>query len=738
MSSSEKTTSVHKPNKHALGSPAAECLYQAKLSPDPITLEDQWLKISFDRATGALIELVNKTTEWNVIDRPETGQSFRAFLSQPDSLYNVAMGNQSPLSRVAVRDGGRVAEFGWTELNTGSHQLPIEFTGIVELVSGRLEFKGEIRNRSNYQLNTISWPFLGHLTLPKGATTLVRENLDYGTLRQTPLFPRMKNEKGYFGTNFPIQLEGKGAHAGAGTSGIHLLQRFVLINAGTQGLYLGVHEDQVGEMVCFINELRPGWLESIFGTVPTTPTVEEFPVGLTLEAMHYPFVNPQETRSLARIVMSPYQGDWAEAVGALKRWREQVFQPVRNPGWLDEVHAWQQLQIGSSEDDLRTRFVDLPTRVASLPENQVSALQLVGWNDGGQDRGNPSHDPDPRLGSWEDLHKAIAEIEASGVRVILFNKFVWADATRPDFPEMVSSMAKDPYGLTYFHPGWEYQTPVQLMSINTRRLAIACLHDPSWVERCLREFRKSIELGASGILYDEAFHHWSATHCFASNHGHRVPATLWSADYNFGLKLRQTVENEIGSDDFLLAAEAPYDLQQQHYGLSYFRIGPDHIPVERYLDPYYPIMIAVIGFDDREMLNRALLFRYIISYEPFNFKGDLTDYPTTLEYGRKIDELRRRYSDYLWHAAYQHHRGAQVRSSDETPAQFAVFKNEKTSKRAVVVLNDSADTELVVGVTLDPPSESLQFVCPESQEPQSTDGKDVRVAPRSALVVLER
>jgi hypothetical protein len=102
---------------------------------------------------------------------------------------------------------------------------------------------------------------LGHLALPEGATTLVRENLDYGTLRQTPLFPRMKNEKGYFGTNFPIQLEGKGTHAGAETSGIHLLQRFVLINAGTQGIYLGVHEDQVEEMVCFINELRPGWLD---------------------------------------------------------------------------------------------------------------------------------------------------------------------------------------------------------------------------------------------------------------------------------------------------------------------------------------------------------------------------------------------------------------------------------------------------------------------------------------------
>ncbi|MBV8968426.1 MAG: hypothetical protein JO331_05120, partial [Verrucomicrobia bacterium] len=183
MSSSEKTTAAREPTNHAPGSPAAECLQHAKLSPEPVTLEDQWIKVSFDRGTGALIELVNKTTGWSVIGRPEMGQSFRAFLSQPHSLYNVVLGNQSPLARVELRDEGRVAEFVWTELNTGIHHLAIEFSGIVELVSGQLEFKGEIRNRSDYRLNTISWPFLGHLTLPENATTLVRENLDYGTLR---------------------------------------------------------------------------------------------------------------------------------------------------------------------------------------------------------------------------------------------------------------------------------------------------------------------------------------------------------------------------------------------------------------------------------------------------------------------------------------------------------------------------------------------------------------------------
>ncbi|MBV9489166.1 MAG: hypothetical protein JO069_05505 [Verrucomicrobia bacterium] len=48
------------------------------------------------------------------------------------------------------------------------------------------------------------------------------------------------------------------------------------------------------------------------------------------------------------------------------------------------------------------------------------------------------------------------------------------------------------------------------------------------------------------------------------------------------------------------------------------------------------MMIAVTGFDDREPINQALLYRYIISYEPFNFKGDADDFPSMTAYERKV------------------------------------------------------------------------------------------------------
>ena len=64
-------------------------------------------------------------------------------------------------------------------------------------------------------------------------------------------------------------------------------------------------------------------------------------------------------------------------------------------------------------------------------------------------------------------------------------------------------------------------------------------------------------------------------------------------------------------------------------------------------------MTAVTGFNDRNMINQCLLYRYIISYEPYNFKGRLDDYPLTMAYGRQMDALRSELRDYFWDGEFR-------------------------------------------------------------------------------------
>ncbi|HYY26769.1 MAG TPA: DUF6259 domain-containing protein [Chthoniobacterales bacterium] len=716
------------------GSPSVEDWWNEGAGREPLILEDQKVRAVFDAKTGAWIDYQHKATGWKALKRAELGQSFRAYVTWKDRLFNPVSGLRCRLARATIDVSSRQINLEWDRLQTsGGTALAVNLFTEVRLEEGRLKFSGRLKNGSDATITTLSWPVVGDLVPPAPTDSLFRENLDYGTMKRTPLWPRMGNERGYYGTNYPMQIEGKGSLVPGIPGAYHFPQRFVLLSADTQGIYIGVHDTSARQMVCFQSELRPGYLDSFHAISPDLSRVGETPVHLTFESVHYPFAAPCETTELPDIVIEVYSGDWHSGIDIYRRWRATWYCRAPGPDWIHEVHSWQQIQIGSAEDDLRTPFRDLPNRASQLADNGVTALQLVGWNQGGQDRGNPLHDPDERLGTWEDLKTAISKIESLGVRVILFNKFVWADVTRPDYSSFLKSAAVDPYGMPYYHPGYEYQTPVQWMSINNRRFMVACLHDPDWIDLCKREFEKSLSLGASGVLYDEAFHHYAATHCFSGEHGHRVPATLASADLTLGHTFRELLHQR---SNFLLCAEAPFDLQHQHYGLSYYRIFDGHIPAERYADPFYPIMIAVTGFDDREMINRALLYRYIISYEPYNFKGNLSDFPLTVEYGKRVDAFRARYSDYLWNAEFQDSIGAKIDSAAGGSISYSVFWNPERRLRAVVLINDDRGSEHEVTLELDG-TPSLFCASPEFPELESC-GSKILVPPRSAVVVFQK
>jgi hypothetical protein len=692
--------------------------------PDIVSLENGTLRVSFDAHSGALVGLESKLTGWRIQNRRELGRSFVMFAPMPDRHFNPILGEKNPLAGMEKSSDGKSITFIWKDLESEhAGRLDITLKGTATLDENGLTFDAAIANHSALVVNSVSYPILGDLAAPEGEKSLTRINMEYAAMRRTPLFPDFSNERGYFGVDYPIQM--------VPTPG----RPFVLVSAGQHGLYAGDHDTTSMELIQWTFELKPGYVDSLDNKDPAGESISGHPVSIVFSVTHFPITAAGESMVLSRVVLQPYKGTWHHGIDIYKQWRGTWFKRPPAPAWSQQVHSWQQLNIDSSEDDLRLRYEDLPKIGRDCAKYGVKAIQLVGWNNGGQDRGNPSHDTDPRLGTKEQLRDAIAQIQGMGVNIILFNKYTWSDITTEWFrKELIRYAALDPYGDYYQYQGYRYQTPTQLAEINPRRFAVMCMNSPRWREVCAHEFQKSIDLGAAGILYDEVQHHGTANYCFSADHGHHMPADIYAGDALLGAELRK-IAAESGRE-FLFSGEAPYDLELRHYSLSYFRIGADHVPLHRYIDPYQPMMVAATGFNDREMINACLRFRYVICYEPYNFKGHLDDFPLTMEYGRKVDALRSRYKDYLWDAEFWDTLGAEVLVDGKPCTSYSVFGHPETAKRAVVIVNQSEPKPITATVRLTERAGKLVSVTPERPDPQSSSGTLI-IPPRSAAVLLE-
>lgn len=687
---------------------------------EDVILQDGKVLVAFDRNSGALTRLEDKANHWIVERRPELAISFRLHAPLPNRRDNFVLGSRQKASEVSKVGENKVI-LKWKDLlSEHGGTLPITFSASVTLEDGALRFEGKLINNSKLTVETLEYPYLGDLTPPSPDTPMQARAMWYDNLESSPIYPTFRNEKGYWGIFYPTKVFES------------YRSLFCLIQTPGQGLYVQMGDASQRYLLEYTFEQHPGLLDSADDRVPLPDQIDGRPVHLIFRATHFLFVRPHSTSTLAPVILQAYGGDWHSGVDIYKRWRATWFRQSHVPEWVTDIHSWLQLQINSPEQDYRVPYVELPKYAEECARNGVKAIQLVGWNRGGQDGGDPAQDTDPGLGTWQQLHDAIAQIQAMGVKVILFGKLNWADKTTSWYKnELFKYASTDPYGIEYEQGGYSYFTPTQLAAINNHRRAVMDFMDPAYRQIASKEFEKILRLGASGWLFDENCHHGPVKYSFAGDHGYQAPGFIYGGDMPMGSELRSAAD--IIDKDFLFAGEGHQDWLEQYYPLAYFRIDNNSTPVERYIDPHAPLIVAVTGFDDREKLNLILLDRYIISYEPYNFKGHVTDFSMTLEYGKKIDELRRRYKAWLWDAEFRDTLGAKVTANGAT--RYSVFLTH-SGKRAVVIVNQ--EPEKTIEAHLDLPNAGHLLVATPEQPDARLSTTNLDIPARSAVIVLEQ
>ena len=661
---------------------------------DEIVLQDGQVLAVFDNESGTLVRLENGATHWVADHRPDLSVPFRLNMFLPGQKHDLVY-REKHHAVEAQKISSQEIHLRWHDLvDEHGGPLPISLTADVTLTNGALVFTTEVVNRSPRMIESVDYPYVGDFNEAPEGTPLTVKHMWYGNLPSEDISRK---------------------------PGVQSKQSlFCLMQSSKTGLYVEMHDPTQPYLLNFIFDRR-----SLTGS-SNSPTRTEF------HTSHIAYVHPNSTVTLAPVVMKFYEGDWHAGVDLYKAWRATWFKQPHLPAWIQGVNSWQQLQICSPEQDFRVPYTNLITYAQQCVDNGVSAIQLVGWNHWGQDGGDPAQDIEPGLGTWQQLHDFIAQSQGKGVKVILFAKLNWADLKMPWYTnELYKYECTDPNGKRYEQGGYQYFTPTQLANINVRRRAVMDFCDPTYRDVATKEFEKILALGSEGWLWDEVCHHSTVLYNYASGHGYNPPGYIYGGDLLLSAQLRAAADKV--NPEFLFSGEGPEDWLCQYFPCSYFRINADSVPVCRYIDSEEPLMVSVTGFDDREMLNLILMDRYMIEYEPYNFKGYLEDFPLTLAYGKKIDALRRKYKEYLWDATFQDTLGARVTSDGNS--RYSVFVTA-TGKRAVVVVNMEPSKSINAKLELPHPGK-LVAATPENLNAKSADGL-LKIPPRSAVVVMEK
>lgn len=683
------------------------------------------LHLEVSTLTGAVVGLTYQ--DWPVLARPELGESFRLLVPVPGRRANWARGSEQSSPECDVTDNA--IHCTWHNIrDEHGAEHPITVRTVITAEADRIVFAAAVSNDGPAVVENVYFPDLGDVAAPPDTGTLRTFGYQYGTARRTNLRPRFTNFPGYFGVEHPTYTDGPTISAPQ--------MPWILLEDGQRGIYLGVDLPS-SEPVSWLAELLPGYSDSLESSVPPELSIAGQPVAVHAAAVHLPFLAAGEQRELTPVALTGYSGDWHAGVDHYVRRREQWgMRQSAGPAWSREPGSWLQFQMNSPEGERRVRFAELPAIARECVEAGISTIQLVGWNEGGQDQNNPSHDPDEALGGRTELVRAIDDCHQLGVRIILFSKFTWADrATQRFRDELVDLAVKDPYGDYYQHPGYRYQTVTQLLDVNTKRLIPMCFGSERYQQICEEEFDKLIDYGAAGMLYDEAQHHGPALLCFAPDHGHRQAWPVYAADRELIARLRR--RPGVG-EAFLFAGEIPYDWMFEQYDLGYLRTEDvNHIPLSRYLRPHVQLMTAITGFDDRNMVNQCLLYRYVMSFEPYNFKGRPSDAPQTLEYGAQATALRTDLREWLWDGTFVDTLGVVATRSDGASHHPATGFRHADGSLAAVIANYS-DQPAEVTLALDGRSAAdLSYRLVDASTWHRV-GSALHLPPRSAAVALPR
>lgn len=648
-------------------------------SSERTTLENQYYRVDVDPVNGLIVRLRDKIGGLELITEPRLADNFRLLVPLPELEGNYILGKQQRLSSLRKRDGGLNLEWAGPLTNDqGGFAISVSMS--IELVENRIEFRLQVRNGSENRVAETWYPVLGGVT-GVGDRSDTQEIVPFmGGTSETDLFKDFPSMMGigipfpecFWSYPFPMPMP------------------WIDISNSKlkRGMYFACH-DTICRFKTVRCELHPGADSRQYGgNWPRTDDVgEEVPLGLKIHWTQFPYIKPGESFAGPPVVVQFHEGDWHESAALYRSWFRSSFE-LKNPrdGWISREMAFQDTMFLLPEGNVLWKFKDIPRWAQSALRHGVKSVLISGWNVGGHDSHYPAYEPDPRLGTWQDLATGIQACHKLGVRVFFFANIQPVDEATDAYKKDLRRFAStDPWGCNYASYGFGMGSLGARLGFTSRPLINVSPGFPEFRQLIVGKMKKLAELGADGVHIDKV---WPIV---GLDFNPDIPLSPDQATSEGKLRTLDEILRACRAvnPEFCISTESAWDrtLSYANVAWAWHANAKDHVPALKFTFPEWIPGLAAPQPYDFTPVNNAVRYGHQIFLGPGNYTESMDYAPMTrlCSYVEEILRIREMEKDTIFFGEFLDERGIQVEKPEEVRATS--FRDPKTGRRACVLVN---------------------------------------------------
>ena len=629
------------------------CFFPAvAVGQGPVVLDTGQLRLEIDPGNGAIARIVDKQGQICLAPVGGLADSFRLILRAADKKNKVILGRSQKLTALSKASGGLDLAWDGPLLDTegGTHSLRVRTE--IRPAGPSLEFRLFLQNDTAHHVAEAWYPLVGGLT---GFGRLEAEGETFVMLpTASPTIKRLALPFGEGALQYPGQM--------------NMSYSSIYNTKANRAMYFASH-DTVARLKYY------RFFE------------ESSPVGKDVFAciQHVPFTPPGKAFEGSPVVLRFHDGTWEAAGPIYREWFTKTFglmDPSRS--WIRRQSFIQDTMFLLPEGTLNCTFQDIPRWAKDARDHGVTAVLISGWHRGGHDNGYPHYEPDPRLGTYDDLRRGLEACHKMGVRVYFFVNYqpvmIESDWFKKELNRYVEMREDGGYGAC----GWGMGTLWARMG-NAKPMTSVDPSFPEYRDALLRQFLKLVEVGADGLHVDKM---WPSPLNFNPRCEFGPDTSTWEG----AIRLTRTLFDEARriNPNFAMSFECNWD-RMLEFGNAIWWVG--NMSLVRSVFPEMIETRAITSPYDYLGVNRAVQFSQVGLVGPLNYCRSVGWEPWKglAEYLREVKRIQDALSEAVFFGEVLGHAQIELGHEPRSGVEYNVFRSLKTVKRVCILTNSGME-----------------------------------------------